>query len=233
MATESRSIARALAARAMLRLKKGQIDEAWQDLLAVHRLAGLVAQGEMVMEWHMGSASKSQACTAGRAILQDAELSPKQIESMRDDLDKLPQFPGVVDKLNLGDRFTCLDSVYSLVPEISGRMAFGKQSDQILQKVLRFVGRSRVDWDIVFARINAWWDREIAACRLPVRTTRKAALDTLDHELEERTRHAKGAKRLVTTAFDSRRLSEQVADLLFELLRSERVNDFETLAGRI
>jgi len=123
MATESRSIARALAARAMLRLKEGQIDEAWQDLLAVHRLAHLVAQGETVVEWFVGYGIKMEACTAQRAILQDADLSPKQIESMRDDLDKLPQFPGIVDKRNLGDRFTCLDSVYNLAPEISGRMA--------------------------------------------------------------------------------------------------------------
>ena len=128
-----------LAARAMLQLKKGQIDEAWQDLLAVHGLAHRVAQGEISRRVVMGYGIKREACTAERAILQNAELGPKQIESMRDDLDKLPQFPGIVDKLNLGDRITCLDSVYSLAPEISGRMAVGNQSDPTLQKVLRYV----------------------------------------------------------------------------------------------
>jgi len=80
------------------------------------------------------------------------------------------------------------------------------------------VGRYEVEWDIVFARINSWWDREIAACRLTDLPSRKAALDTLDRELEERTRQAKSEMQPVTTLFDSHRVaSEQVADLLIGL----------------
>mgnify|MGYP001212171874 CR=1 FL=1 len=218
MATESRAIARALVARAMLQPKRGQIDEAWQDLLAAHRLAHLVAQGDMFIEWLVGNTIKRQAFAAQRAILQNSEPSPKQIESMREDLGKLPQFPGVVDKLNIGDRFTSLDSLYSVAREMSGRTTFGTQTDPILQKVLKLFGRYRVDWELVFARINSWWDREIAACRLPVRAARKEALDELDREFEERTRHANDLKESVTTAFDSSRaVSERMADVLIAL----------------
>ena len=100
-------------------------------------------------------------------------------------------------------------------------MALGNQSDPTLQKVLRYVGKYEVDWDIVFARINSWWDREIAACRLTDRTTRTAAFDELDHELEERTRQAKSVMQPVTTLFDTRRVvSEQMADLLLERSRT-------------
>lgn len=219
MATESRSIASALVARAMLRLTNGQIEEAWQDLLAVHRLSRLVAQGEMMIEWLVGNAIKSQACAALRAILQIAELSPTQIECMLEDLDNLPPFPSVVDKLNLGERFTCLDSVYGVASQVSGRTASGEQPDPTLQRAFKFASGSRVDWDLVFTRINSWWDREIAACRQPDLPTRNAALDELHRELEDRTPQPDVVKQLVTTTFDSRRVvSECMADLLLALL---------------
>ena len=40
-----REAARALTARAMLRVDEGKVDEAWDDLLACHRLARLAGQG--------------------------------------------------------------------------------------------------------------------------------------------------------------------------------------------
>jgi hypothetical protein len=46
----SRDIARALLARSMLRMQAGKVEEAWQDLLACHRLARLVGQGPTIIE---------------------------------------------------------------------------------------------------------------------------------------------------------------------------------------
>src|SRR5262249_29554759 len=45
-----REIASALACQAMLRVSEGKVDEAWQDLLACHRLGRLIARGGALIE---------------------------------------------------------------------------------------------------------------------------------------------------------------------------------------
>ncbi len=215
MATESRSITRALVARAMLRLKQGQIDEAWQDLLAVHRLSRLVAQGPTLVEGLIEVAIDGQACAGERAILQFAELKPEQISRMRAELEELSPLASLVERLNIGDRYMCLDSIYSMAGEMSGHTAAGEHFDPILQRALKSLGGFQVDWNLVFARINSRWDRYIAACRLPTRTTRKAAFDGLEQEI----RQAKGVITPFATSFvSSKGVSERMADLMIALM---------------
>jgi hypothetical protein len=52
-----REFAYALAARAMLRTGEGRYDDAWQDLLACHRLGRLVARGSFLLYGLVGIAS--------------------------------------------------------------------------------------------------------------------------------------------------------------------------------
>src|SRR5260370_534837 len=46
----SRHLGTAFACRAMLRVSEGKVDEAWQDLLACHRLGPLIARGCTLIE---------------------------------------------------------------------------------------------------------------------------------------------------------------------------------------
>ena len=91
--TPYREAARALAARAMLRLNDGRIDDAWQDLLACHRLARLVAEGPTLVDYLGGLHAQLTADDAEQGMLQQTQLSASQAEKMREDLDRLPAMP--------------------------------------------------------------------------------------------------------------------------------------------
>ena len=104
-------VARALTARAMLQLKDGKLNEAWDDLLACHRLARLVGQEPSMVSPLMAASIDGLACVGDQALLQHATLSASQIAKMRSDLAKLPPMPNMAEKMTLGERDLYLDNV--------------------------------------------------------------------------------------------------------------------------
>ena len=64
-----RELASALAARAMLRLGHKDVDGAWRDLLACHRLGRLVARGSTLIKGLVGLAINQVACRADLGFL--------------------------------------------------------------------------------------------------------------------------------------------------------------------
>ena len=112
--TQDREAARALAARAMLRLGEGKLSETWGDLLALHRLARLTGQGPTLIDSCIGSALEMEAFAGDRAVLEHIRLTAAQAAKMRNDLANLPPTPKVADKIDVGERFTYLDSVERL-----------------------------------------------------------------------------------------------------------------------
>ena len=92
----------------MLRLGEGKVDEAWEDLLACHRLARLAGQGPTLVDALVAIALDGMACAGDQGLLQHAQLTPAQIARMRADLDKLPPLPKMVDKVKVSERFLTL-----------------------------------------------------------------------------------------------------------------------------
>jgi hypothetical protein len=219
-ARECRSLAGALTARAMLRVAEGQLDDAWEDLLAVHRMSRLVSKGPGLVEGLVAFGVNQQACAAERTLLQHAVFNAEQLARMRSDLDGLASSANIVEKLDVSERFECLDSVFSVQREMSGTVARGKQTDPYLQKLLKLGGRSRVDWDLVFMNVNSWWDRQIEASRLANRVLLRMALAKMvDDEFQEKTKQAKRIGRSVMFALGSRyEVSERIANVLIALL---------------
>ena len=103
---QSREAARAFNARAMLRIGEGDLDGAWQDILACHRLARLEAQGYTLVEMLVAITIDGIAATGDEALLRHPKLSAAQIAKMRADLAKLPPMATMADKIDIGERFT-------------------------------------------------------------------------------------------------------------------------------
>ncbi len=108
---KSREVVSALAGRAMLRVAEGKYDDAWQDLLACHRLARLVARGSTLIEALVGVALDQIASQADLAYLENANLTTKQIQDRLKDLQALPPIPPLADKIDLLERFWYLETV--------------------------------------------------------------------------------------------------------------------------
>jgi hypothetical protein len=109
--TKCRELANALAARAMLRVGDGKFDEAWQHLIACHRLGRLVARGGTLDEDIVGIAIDNRASAADLAYLERAKLTSEQIQERLKDLQGLPSLPPIADKIDLAERLTFLDSL--------------------------------------------------------------------------------------------------------------------------
>ncbi len=179
-----RELAVALTARAMLRVAEGKLDDAWQDLLACHRLGRLVARGGTLIEALVGFAIDRIASNADLAYLERADLTAAQARDRLKDLQGLPPMPPLADKIDLCERFEYLDSA-----ELVRRRGLGTlealldgspppKPDADAEKAL-----AAIDWAPALRNGNVWYDRMAAALRLKDRGERDKELDKIDQEL--------------------------------------------------
>lgn len=173
---KSRELGSALVSRAMLRLGQGKPDQAWEDLLACHRLSRLVARSSTIIETLVAVALNSLASQAELVYLERANLTAQQIQDRLKDLQGLPPLPRLADKIELGERFLYLDTVQGLYRDSGGPLAalFGNP------------------WEAALRDGNQWYDRIAAALRLPDRADRQKALDTIETDLKRKQQAAPG-----------------------------------------
>src|SRR5262249_23084510 len=98
-----RELVAALTARAMLLVEEGKPEEAWQNLLAAHRLGRLVTRGSTLIEALVGIAIGAVAHNATLAYLDRVKLSSKQLAEHLKDLQALPPRRSMADVLDLGE----------------------------------------------------------------------------------------------------------------------------------
>ena len=127
-----RVIGKALAARAMLLLSDAKFDEAWRDLLALHRLGRHVGQGGCSIETLVGIALERMACDADAAYLERANLDAAQLSDCLKELQSLKPIPPVVDKVDVYDRCMLLEILQSL--QRDGMSVFDKISGNPAEK---------------------------------------------------------------------------------------------------
>ncbi len=185
---KSRWLADALAARAMLRLGQGKYDEAWQDLLACHRLGRLVGRGASVIEGLVGLAIDGLAGVGDIAFLDQTKADAKRMESCLRDLQNLPPLPDIADKVNLCERFMHLDVI----------MMIDRQGTQWLERLSgdspkdsnslgEFVGDlmlEGIDWDPALRNHNLWYDRMSAIARKTDRPSREKDWERINADLK-------------------------------------------------
>src|SRR5262249_25822850 len=162
---KGREFANALAARAMLRVGQGAYEDAWQDLLACHRLGRLVGRGGTFIEGLVGIAIDGIATRADLAFLDCAGLEAKRIENCLGDLCQLPSLPGMADKVDLGERFLFLDTTLMIdrhgIAYLEGLAGgLSKDSNPLADRMLEVI-----DWDPALRNANRWYDRLAAAMR--------------------------------------------------------------------
>jgi len=192
MLNQHREAARALTVRAMLRAGDGKPDEAWQDLLACHRLARLAGQGPTLIDALVAIALDGLACRGDQGLLQ-TPLTAAQIARMRADLDHLPPLPRMVDKIDVAERFMFLDSVAMVARDGFHHLGdlTGGKNDGFFESMFDAMARMAVDWDRVLRIGNFWYDRTAEACGKPTRTEREAALGKIDKDLRKLAAEAK------------------------------------------
>ena len=198
----SRRVTEALVIRSMLRLHEGRVQDAWQDLLACHRLARLAGQGMFLTDANAGIALDQIACDADRVLLEHATgLAREQWATMLKDFDRLPPLPKMADKLGYAERLSHLDflclgpskglgSLDRLLSQVVTLDANGQGrqfvswwvSSSFVKCLMDAAAGAAVDWDEVLREANARHDRFVAACRLPSHAERLRAAQRLTAE---------------------------------------------------
>jgi hypothetical protein len=184
-----RELATALTARAMLHAAEQDFEAAWQDLLACHRLARLMARGGTLIEGLVGLALEAVTTNADLAFLDRARLTPKQLRDCLRDLQKLPPMPAMADGIDLTERLVFLDALQSIRrggPQVMEALAGGalpKDSDPKELEALE-----KIDWAPAFRTANEWYDRLVAALRVKDRPRRQKELSRIEENLKALTK---------------------------------------------
>jgi hypothetical protein len=175
--------AKSLAARAMLNVQAGNTPEAWQDLLACHRLSRLTGQGRTIIEMLVADGIENLACAADQALVAHGNLTADQAQQMATDLQKLPPLPQMSDAIDLGERYMFLDCAQNLANrglsqlgpmlEFASSLSEGPPSSPI--KDLSGLSNLTVQFDDVAQVGMPWYDRLVIALRKPTWIERMAA----------------------------------------------------------
>jgi hypothetical protein len=167
----SRTAARALAARGLLRLREGKIGEAEQDLLACHRLGRLIGTTPSLIGALCGIAIDQVAFQGDYLVMEDASLSAQDALAYQEKLRKLPSLPVGADLIDGPERFVFLDTVSVIARD-------QQEPHGVPNTVLRNY------WDEILQFGNAQFDKAVAAARRPTAPERKQAFGVLDRELQ-------------------------------------------------
>jgi hypothetical protein len=186
----------ALTARAMLRLSNAQFDGAWEDLLTCHRLARLVGQGPMLVDYLIGRTVDGRACLGEQAFSGHTCLTAARLRKMREDLDRLPPMPPLAERIDVGERLDFLNIVSdfsrhdraSLLQIASGadlELLGAEKLRRAAEAIANYSADTRVDWGIPLRVGNSWFDRIADAYRKPTGIRRQQALDKIAADFQK------------------------------------------------
>jgi hypothetical protein len=156
-----RELASALTCRAMLRLGEGKQAEAWEDLLACHRLARHLSHGGTLIETLVSYAIHAIACNSTLVYIERAGLTADQYLGRLKELRALPPMAPLADKIATGERLMGLDAIQMIR---SGRgSGSGPNGDPTPEEMKAL---AMIDWGLILRNCNKWYDRMSAAMRI-------------------------------------------------------------------
>jgi hypothetical protein len=176
-----RDLGTALALRATLRLGEKKYDEAWQDIIACHRLGRLLTRGAHFIESFVGTAICQTAGSATLAYLDRADLSSKRTLERLKELHALPPMMSLAENTWLWKRLVGLDLLQGLQRNRATALTFvfndGNNPSREDVKAL-----DKLDWGAVMQRTNKSFGRQVAALRLEDRSAREKELSQIENE---------------------------------------------------
>ncbi len=219
----NREFAYALTARAMMRTGQKRYNEAWEDLIACHRLSRLISQGGTLIENLVGQAIDSVAAKSSVAYLRHAKLSAKQLKICLRDLQNLPPHRSPADILDKNERLFFLDCIMMLDRDGAKALAF-----EGVQSPVPLVGR--VNWDPALKQGNDWYNRLAATMRIKDRKLRAQKIELMDVELKGLAKSAKSplgiARLLLGPSAKGKAIGDVLVSLLFPaVVRVQQANE--------
>jgi hypothetical protein len=213
-----REFTQALTIRAMLRIGEGKFDDAWQDVLACHRLGRVIGRGATLIDSLVGAAIESIAHESHLRYIDRANLTAKQTQDRLKDLRGLPAVSPLLEKIDIAERYMQFDSV-----RIARRGGLGFQNalsgEMRKPTAADLDALDQIDWEPTLRAVNAGNDRVVAAMRLKDRGERQQALLKIDADLKKRKSEMSGVSYQLKKIFANKRVQgEMMGDILVTLM---------------
>ena len=187
-----RAAAKALSARAMLKLGRGDSEGAWGDVMTVHRLARIIGQDPLLISRLAAMGIDELACLCSFEIVRDGSLSAQTARTHLVQLQGLPPVPTIVDVIDRFERFYVLDIIVdakregSLYKVYSGGLeppsfweSMGDWVEYSIERVLArqgpqegcdeaslsFMHWMSLDWNLMLEHFNVHYDAIVVASR--------------------------------------------------------------------
>jgi hypothetical protein len=177
-----REVAGAFCARALLYTAQGNAVEAWQDLLAAHRLARHVGRGGTVFETLTSTSLEMLVCRAEVAFLDRIKPDAKTAQGYLHDLLALPQRRPVTEQIDQAERMWFLDTIMQLNRQGINRVPLYGADDQPIHHKLHDEDLKGIDWNAALEIANKGHDRLVGVFREPDRAARSRKLLEIDTE---------------------------------------------------
>lgn len=185
---ESRDVARALVARAMLHAGEGDIEAAQRDLTAVHRLAMLHDQGLTLIDALVAIAIDSIALNAEKRLALSGKLTAKQARELQSQIAALPPMTPMKDRIDKLERYSFIDGVTMIArdPKRAGELEVGPAIAKLLSLA--------IDWNETLRYGNRWYDKLVDALDKPTYRLQKESYEALEDELRDVAQQVKSGK---------------------------------------
>jgi hypothetical protein len=213
----ARVAGRALSARAMWHLGEERPDEAWQDLLAAHRIGRLLAQGHTLIEQLIGIAIDGIACEGTQTLVHHGNLSTEQLQQIRRDLAELPPFTRMAQAVDQTERLATIDGIMHLCT------ANNENWEEVMAIMnndaggLPLLNMVSLDWNLVLRDVNQWYDRLTNAAQLSNRQDRQAAFDRVDADMQRLIAESQRPAKLALSTISRHQRSQVVSAMMIGL----------------
>lgn len=220
-----REVATALSCRVTLRLGEGKQADAWADVLTCHRLARHLSHGGTLIETLVAYAIHAIACNATLVYVEHAGLKADEYLGRLKELQALPPFAPLVDKIDTAERLMGLDAVQLI------RRGGGPDNMKATAEELKAL--EMLDWGVILKTLNGGYDKMAAPLRARDRAAREKAFDELEAEFEKRVKKNGEAElqKLIKEAGAGKVAAEQIANGLSALL-SPAIRKVQAAADR-
>lgn len=213
-------------------LGEGKTDEAFADVLALHRLARLIGQSAWLYEAMVCYSLDAHAHQAALAVFEHGKPTAKQALAYQAGLLKLPPLPSVAEKMDLGERILILDAIQFCRQE--GFDVLSKGGGKKKQETTEETAQ-KVDFELILRRCNQRFDDLRDAFSKPQHPARREAVEKCDCDGREASEKARALtelklQKLLELEPEKLRvaLSERICDILLGLL----VTDYRRISDR-
>ena len=192
-----REAARLLLGAAMFRLGQNNVEEAWNAILACHRLASLVGHHAPDMMTYFIASAMEAVASAGDAALMSSNLTAEQARKCLKELSQIEPIGSVALTMEFGQRLQSLDAVLHQMSQVG-----------------------KVDLNVLLRRVNQMFDQSVATFGHESFAVRRQEVTRVDTELDQRIALNKQPLRIAgSMLFNSRAaISDIIADALLRIL---------------